>query len=134
MIENILFFLDGALLLIFGINLSAAFAGIAGVLYSFSNYTVQSMKFGYNYSIEILVMVVLGGMGNILGSVISATVLYVLPEAMRSLYDFRMIVYAVVLIVVMLCTWSPKVKSKISAFTANAKNRLFRKKEVGEDA
>ena len=47
---------------------------------------------------------------------------------------YRMLLYAAILIVLMICTWSPKVKSKISAFTANAKSRLFGKKEVGEDA
>ena len=57
-------------------------------------------------------------MGNILGSVIAAAVLYVLPEAMRSLYDLRMILYAVVLIVVMLFTWSPKVKQTMQVITA----------------
>ena len=69
-------------------------------------------------------------MGNILGSVISATVLYVLPEAMRGLQDYRMILYAIVLIVVMLCTWSPKVKDKIAVLTDSIK-KLFKKKEVG---
>ncbi len=54
---------------------SSLFAGIAGVLYSYSNFQVQSAKFGYNYSIEILVMVVLGGMGNINGSIIAATLI-----------------------------------------------------------
>ena len=74
-------------------------------------------------------------MGNILGSIISATVLYVLPEAMRSLYDFRMIVYAVVLIVVMLCTWSPKVKSALQVAKASVwdKHRFGKKgKEEAE--
>jgi branched-chain amino acid transport system permease protein len=69
-------------------------------------------------------------MGNILGSVISATVLYVLPEAMRGLADYRMILYAVVLIVVMLCTWSPKVKDMISVVTDKFAG-MFKKKEVG---
>ena len=53
--------------------ISSLFAGVAGVLYSYSNYTIQSTNFDYNYSIEILVMVVLGGMGNITGSIIAAT-------------------------------------------------------------
>ena len=65
----------------------------------------------FRSSINILVFVVLGGMGNILGSVISATVLYVLPEAMRSLEDYRMILYAVVLILVMLATNNPMIRS-----------------------
>ena len=55
--------------------MSAALAGVAGVLYSYSNYTVQSLKFDYNYSIEILVMVVLGGMGSINGSIIAAALI-----------------------------------------------------------
>jgi len=83
--------------------------------------------------------VVLGGMGNILGSVISATVLYVLPEALRGLQDYRMILYAVVLIVVMLFTWSPKFKEvesmvsdKIVGFFKKLFHNTFRKKEVGE--
>ena len=69
-------------------------------------------------------------MGNILGSVISATLLYVLPEALRSLEDYRMILYAVVLIVVMLCTWSPKVKEVLSVVTDKA-SRIFKRKEAG---
>ena len=82
---------------------------------------------------------VLGGMGNILGSVVAATVLYVLPEAMRALYDFRMILYAVVLIVVMLMTWSPKFKQFMQMVTLTIKDgfkKLFKKsakKEVGAD-
>ena len=55
--------------------LSAFFAGVAGVFYSYSNFQVQCTKFDYNYSIEILVMVVLGGMGNVNGSIISATLI-----------------------------------------------------------
>ena len=56
-------------------TIAALFAGIAGVLYSFSNYTIQSTKFSDNYSIEILVMVVLGGMGSINGSINAATLI-----------------------------------------------------------
>ena len=90
---------------------------------------MAASKFNFNTSINILVFVVLGGMGNILGSVISATVLYVLPEAMRSLEDYRMILYAVVLILVMLFTWSPKVKEFVSVITDRI-TRIFKKKEV----
>ena len=88
-----------------------------------------------NTSINILVFVVLGGMGNIMGSVISATVLYILPEAMRGLQDYRMIIYAVVLIVVMLCTWSPKVRDWLAVWSDKMKsliNKLL-KKEVGSN-
>ena len=83
-------------------TISAFFAGIAGVLYSFSNYTIQSTKFSYNYSIEILVMVVLGGMGSIRGSIIAAVILTALPELLRDAADYRMLIYSIVLIAMML--------------------------------
>jgi branched-chain amino acid transport system permease protein len=89
-------------------------AGMAGALYGLNMSSIAASKFNFNTSINILVFVVLGGMGNILGSVLSATVLYILPEAMRSLEDYRMILYAVVLILVMLFTWSPKFKEKLA--------------------
>ena len=109
---------------------SAFLAGMAGALYGLNYSAVAASKFSFTTSIDILVFVVLGGMGNILGSVISATLLYVLPEAMRSLADYRMILYAVVLIVVMLCTWSPKVKDMLSVVSAKLSG-MFKKKEVG---
>ena len=109
---------------------SAFLAGMAGALFGLNYSSVTATKFNFNTSINILVFVVLGGMGNILGSVISASVLYILPEAMRSLQDYRMILYAIVLIVVMLCTWSPKVKEYLSVAADKALG-IFRKKEVG---
>ena len=108
---------------------SAFLAGMAGALFGLNYSSVTATKFNFNTSINILVFVVLGGMGNILGSVISATVLYILPEAMRSLQDYRMILYAIVLIVVMLCTWSPKVKDFISVATDKLTG-LFKRKEA----
>ena len=109
---------------------SAFLAGMAGALYGLNYSAMTASKFNFNTSINILVFVVLGGMGNILGSVISATVLYVLPEAMRGLYDYRMILYAVVLILVMLFTWSPKVKEVLSVISGRIAG-AFRKKEAG---
>ncbi len=109
---------------------AAVLAGMAGALYGLNYSAVAPSKFNFNTSIDILVFVVLGGMGNILGSVIAATVLYVLPEAMRGLADYRMILYAVVLILVMLFTWSPMVKDKVAVVGAKAKG-IFEKKEVG---
>ena len=108
---------------------SAFLAGMAGVLFALNYSSITATKFNFNTSINILVFVVLGGMGNILGSVISATVLYVLPEALRALEDYRLILYAVVLIVVMLFTWSPKVKEKVAVITEKLTG-LFGKKEV----
>ena len=108
--------------------LSAFLAGMAGALYGLNYSSIMASKFNFNTSINILIYVVLGGMGNILGSIISATVLYILPEAMRALEDYRMIIYAVVLIVVMLCTWSPKVKGSIQATVAGIREK-FQKEE-----
>ena len=110
---------------------SAVLAGMAGALFGQNFSSITASKFNFNTSINILVFVVLGGMGNILGSVISATVLYILPEAMRELEDYRMILYAVVLIVVMLCTWSPKIKGSIEVCMAGIRKRFKRKGKAG---
>ena len=96
-------------------TLSAAFAGIAGVLYSYSNYTVQSTKFGYNYSIEILVMVVLGGMGNINGSIIAATLITFLNTKLATVLTGDLAVlqnlfYALILIVIVIYNNAPALK------------------------
>ena len=107
---------------------SAFLAGMAGALYAMNYGSITASKFNFNTSINILVFVVLGGMGNILGSIISATVLYILPEAMRGLQDYRMIIYAIVLILVMLFTWSPKVKDAVSV-AADKVSGLFRKEK-----
>ncbi len=81
---------------------SAFFAGVGGGLYAGVVGVMAPAKFGFMKSIEILVMVVLGGMGSMLGSVISATVLTILPEVLRAFADYRMITYAAVLVVVMI--------------------------------
>ena len=107
---------------------SAFLAGMAGALYAMNYGSITASKFNFNTSINILVFVVLGGMGNILGSIISATVLYILPEAMRGLQDYRMIIYAIVLILVMLFTWSPKVKDAVSV-AVDKVSGLFRKEK-----
>ncbi len=89
---------------------SAVLAGMAGALYAMNFSTVAPKKFDFNTSILILVFVVLGGMGNILGSIIATTVLYMLPELLREFADYRMLIYAIVLILVMLATNSTKAK------------------------
>jgi branched-chain amino acid transport system permease protein len=96
-------------------TLSAMFAGIAGVLYSYSNYTVQSMKFGYNYSIEILVMVVLGGMGNINGSIIAAALITFLNTKLATVLTgdlavLQNLLYALILIVIVIYNNAPALK------------------------
>ena len=90
--------------------IAAFFAGCAGVLYGHSLANIKAAAFDYNMSIEILVIVVLGGMGSIPGSIIAAIVLTALPEAMREFADYRMLLYAIVLIIVMLATNNPTMK------------------------
>ena len=89
---------------------SSAMAGAAGALYGLNYSSLVSSKFDFNASILVLVYVVLGGLGNIWGSIIAAVVLYVLPEALRGFADYRMLAYAIVLILVMLATNSPQVR------------------------
>ncbi len=88
--------------------LAAFFAGMAGVLYGHSLANIKAATFDYNMSIEILVIVVLGGMGSVRGSIIAAIVLQALPELLREFNDYRMLVYSIVLIVIMLLNASPK--------------------------
>ncbi len=88
-------------------TISAALAGVAGVLYAHNLSTLTVKKFDYNTSILILVFVVLGGIGNIRGSMIAAVLLTVLPEVLRGLSDYRMLIYAIVLIAMMLFNWAP---------------------------
>ncbi|MDF2838365.1 MAG: inner-rane translocator [Evtepia sp.] len=83
---------------------SAAFAGMAGVLYAMNYSTVVAKKFDFNTSILVLVFVVLGGLGNIRGSMIAAALLTILPELLREYNMYRMLVYAIILILVMLIT------------------------------
>ena len=89
---------------------SAALAGVAGVLYAHNLNSLMATpkNFGYNMSITILVFVVLGGIGNIRGSIISAVILTLLPELLRGMNDYRMLIYSIVLIAIMLFNWSPK--------------------------
>lgn len=85
-----------------GFVVSAFFAGIAGGLYAGNIGILNPSAFGFMKSIEILVMVVLGGMGSMFGSVFSATVLTALPEMLRSFAAYRMVAYSLVLVIVMI--------------------------------
>ena len=96
--------------------LSAAMAGAAGALYGLNYSNLVAAKFDFNTSILVLVFVVLGGLGNMRGSIIAAVLLYVLPEALRGMRDYRMLIYAVILIAVMLTTNSPVAQSFFSRF------------------
>ena len=114
--------------------LSACFAGMAGVLYSYSNYTVQSSKFGYNYSIEILVMVVLGGMGNINGSIIAATLITYLTTKLATILTgdlavLQNLLYALILIVIVIYNNAPALKGFRDKYNlSNLTNKLLRKR------
>ena len=94
---------------------SAVLAGAAGALYAMNYSSIAAKKFDFNTSILILVYVVLGGLGNIRGSVIAAALLYVLPELLRDFYDYRMLIYAIVLILVMLATNNERSKEFFSS-------------------
>ena len=93
---------------------SASLAGAAGALFGLNYSNVTAVQFDFNTSILVLVYVVLGGLGNIWGSIVATVVLYVLPEALRQFSDYRMLVYAIVLILVMLATNNPQVRTLIS--------------------
>ena len=109
---------------------SAALAGAAGALFGGNFSQLSATKFDFNTSILILVFVVLGGLGNMRGSVIAAALLTVLPELLRQFSDYRMLIYAIVLILVMVFTNNPQLK----AFFARIKDRFASKKEVAADA
>ncbi len=115
-------------------TISAFFAGIAGVLYSYSNYTVQSTKFSYNYSIEILVMVVLGSMGSINGSIIAATLITFLDIKLQTILTGNLAVlqdlfYALILIILVIYNNAPSLKSfRETHSLKTAINKLIKRK------
>ena len=102
---------------------SAALAGMGGALFGLNYSTLAPSNFSFNASILILVYVVLGGIGNITGSIIAATVLYVLPEQLRAFADYRMLAYAVVLIAVMLITNNQHIKNFFTGFREKRKEK-----------
>lgn len=112
---------------------SAALAGMAGALYGLNFTTVLASKFKFDTSILVLVFVVLGGIGNIRGSIIAAALLTLLPELLRAFSTYRMLVYAIVLILVMLATNSPMVKNLFARIKASIKSKSAKGKD-GEAA
>ena len=102
--------------------ISAALAGMAGALYGLNFSTIQAVKFKFDTSILVLVFVVLGGIGSIRGSIIAATVLTVLPEVLREFGNYRMLIYAIVLIIVMLATNNPMLRSTLES----VKEKVFK--------
>ncbi len=126
---------------------SSFFAGVAGVLYSFSNYKVQSSKFGYNYSIEILVMVVLGGIGSINGSIIAATLITYINTKFATILTGNLAVlqnllYAIILILIVIYGNSPalvgfkqkyNLKKLISKFQKSADPSIIKQDKANWD-
>ncbi|MBR3610978.1 MAG: branched-chain amino acid ABC transporter permease [Oscillospiraceae bacterium] len=112
-------------------TVSSFFAGIAGVLYSYSNFTVQSTKFSYNYSIEILVMVVLGGMGSINGAIIAATLITFLDVELQTILTGNLavlqdLIYALILIVLVIYNNAPALKNFREKYNLKAFINKFR--------
>ena len=110
-------------------TISAFFAGVAGGLYAHYLSVLDPTNFDFNYSIEILVMVVLGGMGSLTGSVIAAIVLTVLPEALRDFASARMLIYSVLLIVMMIFRPSGLLGTRefsLWGLISRIKNMIFR--------
>ena len=108
---------------------SSFFAGIAGALYAHYIGILDPSIFSFNKSIEILVMVVLGGMGNIVGGIISSITLTVLPEYLKSFASYRTFVYSLVLIIFMLFKYDPRlvlikfrIKRKLSSLKKEVKD------------
>ena len=94
---------------------SAVLAGAAGALYGLNYSSTVASKFDFNTSILVLVYVVLGGLGSIRGSIIAAAVLTLLPELLRNgaINDYRMLIYAIILILVMLVTNNPTLRGGV---------------------
>lgn len=97
---------------------SAALAGAAGAVYGLNFSTLAATKFDYNISILILVYVVLGGLGNITGTIVATSVLYILPEMLRGLQDYRMIIYSLILIAIMLITNNAQIRVMFESLKA----------------
>ncbi|MBC3887665.1 branched-chain amino acid ABC transporter permease [Acetobacterium paludosum] len=83
-------------------TVSSFFAGIGGALYAHYQAFVEPSKFGFMFSIEMFVIVVLGGLGSLTGSIVAAIVLTVLPEMLRGFAEYRLLVYSLALIVMMI--------------------------------
>lgn len=104
--------------------ISAALAGAAGTLFGMCQNTIVASKFDFNTSILVLVFVVLGGLGRMWGSIIAAAALTILPELLREFSEYRMLIYAIVLILVMLATNNPTIKGFFA--------RIFKRKGAKE--
>ena len=102
---------------------ASCLAGAAGALYALNYSSFSATKFDFNNSILLLVYVVLGGLGNMTGTVIATTVLVVLPEMLRFLQNYRMLIYAIILIAIMLITNNPTLHTKLEMWKLKRKNK-----------
>lgn len=121
-----------------GFIISAVFAGLAGVLFSYTQSNVSSITFDYNYSIEILVMVVLGGMGSINGSIISATLITFLNVKLSTILTGNLAVmkdmlYALILILVIIYNNAPALKGVREKYNMRALISKFREHNPAAD-
>ncbi|MDR3075994.1 MAG: branched-chain amino acid ABC transporter permease [Synergistaceae bacterium] len=119
---------------------SAGFAGVAGGLYAHFLRILDPSKFDFMKSAEILVIVVLGGLGSIFGSVVSATALTILPELLRGFDQYRMVIYSLLLVLVMifkpsgLCgQYEFSLGDSIDGLCAAIRAKIFGKKGGGAD-
>lgn len=116
---------------LFAFVMAAFFAGVAGSAYAHHIGVLDPGKFNFDYSVEILLMAVLGGLGSITGSIIAAVALTILPEFLRGFEDYRMLIYAVILIIVMLFKPSGLMGQREFSLSGLAA-RLTAKKRKGE--
>lgn len=116
---------------LFAFVMAAFFAGVAGSVYAHHIGVLDPGKFNFDYSVEILLMAVLGGLGSITGSIIAVVALTILPEFLRGFEDYRMLIYAVILIIVMLFKPSGLMGQREFSLSGLAA-RLTAKKRKGE--
>jgi branched-chain amino acid transport system permease protein len=82
--------------------ISSAMAGAGGVLLAHFDGYLNPKSFEFIKSFEILIMIILGGLGSIVGSILGAILLTVLPEALRGFAEYRMVIYSLLLIILMI--------------------------------
>lgn len=109
---------------IIGFVMASAFGGVGGAIFAFQQGYMSPPAFNFVKSIEIFVMVVLGGMGSITGSVFAAAVLTFLPEQLRFIEQYRLLIYSIILILVML--FRPKGLMGTKEFSYKGIYRWFR--------
>lgn len=113
-------------------TISGVFSALAGSLYAHTVTFISPTSFGFNVSIELLTMVIIGGLGSIYGSFVGAAILTLLPEVFRAFQDYDIIIYGVTLIVMTMFMPGGLVRgvpllaryllAKVTSFLPSAKN------------